>query len=141
MPDWSIWLVLAALLAAGEVLTAGFFLGPAALAAALAAAVAALGGAVELQLAVFAVAAVASIWFLRPIAQRHLRTPAQLRSGTAALVGSSALVLARVHPDGGLVKIGGEEWTARPYDEQQEIEVGERVEVLAIEGATALVSQ
>ena len=77
---------------------------------------------------------------LRPIAVRHLRTPARIRTGTAALVGSRALVLERVDADGGTVKLGGEVWSARAYDEDAVLEPGERVHVLKIEGATALVS-
>jgi membrane protein implicated in regulation of membrane protease activity len=85
------------------------------------------------------VGAVASVLFLRPIARRHIHTPAQLRTGTAALVGSRAVVLERVDVDGGRVKIGGEVWSARSYFDEQVIQPGARVEVAKIEGATALV--
>lgn len=139
MPDWVFWLIGAAVLAAGEVATLGFFLGAVALAALPAAAVAALGAGAAVQLAVFIVCSIASLGVLRPIARRHLQTPASLRTGTAALVGSRAVVLERVHADGGRVKIGGEEWTARPYDEDAVYEEGARVEVMKIQGATALV--
>ncbi len=141
MPDWGIWLIVAAGLVAGEVLTLGLVLGPIALAALLAAGVAAVGLGVELQIAAFAVAAVASLLVLRPLARSHLRTPARLRTGTEALIGSSATVLERVHQDGGQVKIGGEVWTARPYEDAGEFEPGARVEVLQIRGATALVAE
>ena len=67
--------------------------------------------------------------------------PAHIRTGTAALIGSRAVVLERVDADGGRVKIGGEIWSARPYDEDHVIEPGTRVEVLKIDGATALVSE
>lgn len=140
MPDWVLWLIAAAALAAGEVLTLGFFLGPVAVAAVLAAIVAGVGGGGEVQVATFIVASVASIAVLRPIARRHLRTPAQIRTGTAALVGERALVLERVDADSGRIKLAGEVWTARPFDEDQAFEPGVRVEVLKIDGATALVS-
>jgi membrane protein implicated in regulation of membrane protease activity len=90
---------------------------------------------------VFAAASVASLGLLRPIARRHLHLPAAIRTGTAALVGSRAVVLERVDADEGQVKIGGEIWSARAYDEDQVIEPGTRVEVLKIDGATALVSE
>ena len=139
MPSWVLWTLLAVLLALGEVLTLSFFLGPIALAAVLAAVVAALGGGIVFQLIVFIAASLGSLAIFRPIAVRHLRTPARLRTGTAALVGAKALVLERVDVHGGQVKIGGEVWTARAYDEAQVIEPGARVEVVKIEGATALV--
>jgi membrane protein implicated in regulation of membrane protease activity len=139
VPDWVFWLIGAAVLAAGEVATLGFFLGAVALAALPAAAVAAAGGGVTVQLAVFIVCSIASLGFIRPVARRHLNTPASLRTGTAALVGARAVVLVRVHADGGRVKIGGEEWTARPLDEDAVYEEGARVEVTDIQGATALV--
>ena len=141
MPDWVIWAIAAGVLATGEVLTLTMFLGPIAIAAALAAVVAATGVAVEIQVAVFLVASVASLAFIRPIARRHMRTPGRLRSGTAALVGTQALVLERVDRDRGQVKIGGEVWTARAFDEDDVFEPGARVDVMKIEGATALVAE
>lgn len=140
MPDWVLWLIAAALLAAGEVVTLGFFLGPIALAAGVAAVVAAVGGGAEVQFGAFIAASVASLAVVRPIARRHLRTPAHLRTGTAALVGERALVLERVDADGGRIKLHGEVWTARPFDDDRQFEPGVRVEVLKIEGATALVT-
>ena len=141
MEDWVIWSIIAAALAAGEVLTLGFFLGPIAIAAALTAIVAALGVGVEVQVAVFAVASAATLAFIRPIAKRHLRTPSRLRSGTAALVGARATVIERVDGEHGQVKIGGEVWTARAYDETEVFEPGARVDVMKIDGATALVAE
>ena len=73
------------------------------------------------------------------MARRHLRMPLAIRTGTDALVGAKAVVLERVDARDGRVKIGGEVWSARAYDEEQVIEPGARVEVFKIEGATALV--
>ena len=65
--------------------------------------------------------------------------PAALRTGTAALVGAHAVVLTRVDQNGGRVRIGGEEWSARAYVPDQVLEPGVKVEVAEIQGATALV--
>lgn len=140
MPLWVIWLIAAAILAGGEVVTMGFFLAPIGLAALAAAGVAAAGLDVEVQFAVFIVGSIASLLIVRPIAKRHLRTPPVSRTGTARLVGSEAMVLQRVDRDGGRVKIGGEEWTARAEDESASYDPGTRVHVSQIEGATALIS-
>jgi membrane protein implicated in regulation of membrane protease activity len=141
MDDWVYWIIAAGVLAAGEIFTMGFFLAPLAMAAVLGAVVALAGGGLALQLAVFSIAAIASMGVLRPIARRHLKTPARLRTGTAALVGTRALVLERVDSHGGSVKIGGETWTARAYDEDEVFEPGMRVDVMKIDGATALVAE
>jgi membrane protein implicated in regulation of membrane protease activity len=141
MPDWVIWMVAAAVLLGGEMLTLTLFLGPLSLAAVLAALVALAGGSVELQVAAFVAGAVASLAIVRPIARRHLRAPPHTRTGAAALIGQSALVLERVDRESGMVKIGGEVWTARTYDDDDVIEAGKRVEVLRIDGATALVAE
>ena len=141
MDEWVLWMIAAGLLAVGEMFTLGFFLGPVAVAAVTAAIVALAGGGVALQWIVFTAVAGASVLVLRPIARRHLRTPLQLRTGTAALIGSPALVLERVDGHGGQVKIGGEIWSARAFDEDQTFEPGTRVEVLKIDGATALVAE
>ena len=135
-----LWLFAAVLLAIGELLTPGlFFLGPVALAAVGAAITAGIGGGIVLQLIVFIAVSLASLAFLRPIARRHLHMPALTRTGTAALVGTKAVVLQRVDANGGLVRIGGEDWSARAFFEEQSLEPGARVEVAKIEGATALV--
>jgi membrane protein implicated in regulation of membrane protease activity len=139
VPAWAVWVVIAALLAVGEVFTLAFLLGLVAVAALAAGIVAALGAGVLVQLLVFIAVSIASLALIRPVAKAHLRTPARLRTGTAALVGAKAIVLQRVDDTGGLVRIGGEEWTARAYLEGQVIEPGARVEVAQIQGATALV--
>ena len=140
MPGWVIWAILAVLLALGELATPGlFFLGPVALATLPALVVALLGGPAWLQVLVFIAGSLASLLVLRPIARAHLQMPALTRTGTAALVGTRAMVLERVDADGGRVKIGGEEWSARAYMPDQVLEPGTQVEVVKIEGATALV--
>lgn len=139
MPDWAWWLVIAAALAGGEILTLGFFLGPLAIAALLATLVAVAGGSVPLQIGAFVAGSVASLAIVRPIARRHMHTPPAIRTGTAALVGERAVVIDRVDRDGGTVKLAGEVWSARAYDDDDEIEPGTRVEVMRIDGATALV--
>lgn len=140
MPAWLAWSIAAMLLAVGEIFTPGlFFLGPVALAAVAGAVAAAVGAAVWLQLVIFVAGSLASLGLLRPIARAHLRMPAAIRTGAAALEGAHAVVLQRVDRDGGRVRIGGEEWSARAYMPDQVIEPGAQVEVMKIEGATALV--
>jgi len=140
VPAWLIWAIAAVLLSVGELLTPGmFFLGPVALAAVAGTIVAITGVGVVAQLIVFIAGSAATVLFLRPIARRHLHMPTALRTGTAALEGTKAVVLQRVDINGGRVRIGGEEWSARAYLEGQVLEPGTRVEVVKIEGATALV--
>jgi membrane protein implicated in regulation of membrane protease activity len=140
MAGWLIWAVVAVLLAVGEIFTPGmFFLGPVAVAAVAAGIVALAGAGAAVQLIVFIAGSVASVAMLRPVARRHLHMPAALRTGTAALVGTKAVVTQRVDAFGGRVRIGGDEWSARAYMEDQVLEPGARVEVAKIEGATALV--
>jgi membrane protein implicated in regulation of membrane protease activity len=141
MDEWVLWMIAAGVLAVGEMLSVSFFLGPIAVAAVTAAIVALAGGGVALQWIVFTAVAAASLVVLRPIAHRHLHMPAQLRTGTAALVGASAVVIDRVDRDGGTVRLAGEVWSARAYDEDHAFEPGTRVEVLRIDGATALVHE
>ena len=140
MPAWVIWAIVTVLLAIGEIFTPGlFFLGPIALAALASTVVAAVGGALWLQIVVFGVGSFAAVGLLRPIARRHLTMPRAIRTGAAALEGAKAIVLQRVDGRGGRVKIGGEEWSARSYMPDEEFDVGTEVEVAQIQGATALV--
>jgi len=139
MQSWMIWLSIAAVLGVAELLTATFDLLLLAIAAMAASATGALGLGFGIQLVAFAVTAAAMITLVRPIARRHLTGTPQLRSGVSALIGREALVLSPVGREAGRVKIGGEEWSARSYDPDLLIPAGTRVDVFAIEGATALV--
>ncbi len=140
MPAWLFWILAAVALAVGEIFTPGlFFLGPVALAALVAALAAALGAPLWLDFVVFILGSLASLGVLRPIARAHLNMPRAIRTGTAALEGAKAVVLQRVDGLGGRVRIGGEEWSARSYMPDETFEPGTQVEVMQIEGATALV--
>lgn len=140
MPAWLAWALVAVGLAVGEIFTPGlFFLGPVAVAAVAAAIAAALGAPLWIDTAVFAGGSLASLAVLRPIARAHLQMPRAIRTGTAALEGAKAVVLQRVDGMGGRVRIGGEEWSARSYVSDEAFDPGTQVEVVEIEGATALV--
>jgi membrane protein implicated in regulation of membrane protease activity len=141
MDEWVLWLIAAVVFAVGEVLTMGFFLAPFAVGALVAAVVAAAGAGLVASGLVFLVISSVAFMGLRPIAKRHMKLPAELRTGTAALVGKTATVVEAIDRDAGCVRIDGEIWTARPYDEDESFEPGQRVQVLQIRGATALVSE
>jgi membrane protein implicated in regulation of membrane protease activity len=136
---WLIWLAAAVLLGVVEFFTLTLVFGLLASAALVAAVTAGLGASVPLQLLAFAGTAGVGLVAVRPVAKRHLSLPPMSRDGSDALVGRSALVTREVSAAGGLVHLAGEDWTARPYDEDLVIPAGVRVDVFAIEGATALV--
>jgi membrane protein implicated in regulation of membrane protease activity len=143
MDAWVLWLIAAVVLAVAEVLNLSFFLFPFAIGAAAAAVVELAGLGTPVAVVVFAVFTALSFGIIRPIARRHLRTPPQIRTGTAALIGRPAMVLERIDNDAGVgcVRLDGEVWTARSYDEDRVFEPGTRVQVLEIRGATALVDE
>ena len=141
MGAWVVWLIATAALTVGEIVTPGmFFLGPVAVATHAAMVVAAAGGDVIAQLIAFVAGSAVALGLLRPIARRHVRMPAALRTGAAALEGQSAVVVERVSLDGGRIKLRGEIWSARTYLDDAVFEPGSRVEVMRIDGATALVN-
>jgi membrane protein implicated in regulation of membrane protease activity len=140
MDDWVIWLIAAAVFGVGEMATTSFFLAPFAGGALIAAVLAAAGAGAVVTWAVFVAVSVVLLLALRPIARAHLKQPARLRTGTAALIGRSGTVVERVELDRGCVRIDGDVWTARPYDDDQIYEPGARVQIIEIRGATALIS-
>ena len=139
MESWIVWLIVAAVLGVAELLTTTLAFGLIALAAVAAAVVGAFHLSFALQLVAFAAAAGAGLGFVRPIAIKHIKQPPALRTGVAALVGRSAIVLEEVTEHSGRVRIDGEEWSSRPYDESLVIPVGTKVDVMQIKGATVLV--
>ena len=140
MESWIVWLIVAAVLGVAELLTTTLAFGLIAIAAVAAAVVGAFHLSFALQLVAFAVTAGAGLGFVRPIAIKHIKQPPALRTGVAALVGRSGIVLEEVTEHNGRVRIDGEEWSSRPYlDESLVIPVGTKVDVMQIKGATVLV--
>jgi membrane protein implicated in regulation of membrane protease activity len=125
----------------GEMLTTSFFLAPFALGAAVAAVVSVAGAGSLPAWIVFVVASLLTLGVVRPIAISHVRTPPQIRTGAAAMIGKTGIVLERIANDEGVgcIKVDGEVWTARSLDDDQVIEPGRRVQIVDIRGATALV--
>jgi membrane protein implicated in regulation of membrane protease activity len=141
MALWTLWIIFAIALGLGELHNNGFFLAPFALGAGLAAVVSLAGLGVAFSGGIFVIGSLLALGLLRPLAVRHRHVPPPLRTGTAALIGRRAIVVERIANDEGVgcVKVAGEVWTARSYEEDGVIEAGAQVEVIEIRGATALV--
>lgn len=139
MPAWVWWLVVALVLAAAEIASVNFFFAMMAIGAVVAAVVAAIGAPVVVQVLVMAVVSILLIFTLRPLALRYLRSTPESHTNWRRLIGADALVLQRVDTHGGLVKIGGEEWTARSARAGSSFEPSTSVRVERIDGATAIV--
>ena len=139
MPIW-MWLAASGALLVVEILTVDLLFASLAFSALLAAGANALGFNVVVQGIVFGVGAIGSLMFLRPIALRHLKKkPSDHATNIEALIGAPAMTLSAITEHDGLVKLSGETWSAR--SNTGEIEVGSQVEVVAIEGATAVVKR
>lgn len=139
MQMW-MWLLAAGILLVVEMLTVDLLFASLAFSALLAAGAHGLGFGVVVQGVVFGVGAAGSLLFLRPIALRHLKKkPADQATNVEALIGAKAIALSVVTQSQGLVKLNGETWSARSF--KGEIDNGVQVEVVAIEGATAVVKQ
>lgn len=137
---WVWWLIGAAALGIALVVTAMPELGMLAVGAVAAALVAgAFGGDAVVQVVAFVVVSTALIAVVRPIANRHRVQRPQFASGVDALKGKQAVVLERVDASGGRIKLAGEVWSARALDNGSAYEVGQEVDVVDIEGATAIV--
>jgi membrane protein implicated in regulation of membrane protease activity len=139
MAAWVVWLVLAVLLGVAEVFTLTAVLGLLGGAALITSGAAAMGLPPAVQMLVFALASTAGVLLIRPIARRHTRRPQPAAFGVDALIGRPAYALTDVTARLGTVRIGGEEWTARSYDEHVVIPAGTAVHVIQIDGATAIV--
>ncbi len=136
---WETWLGLAMLLAVAELFSLDLVLLMLAVGALVGMTTALVGLPLAVQIIAAAAAAVAMLALARPTMVRRLHRGPDLKHGPAALIGEEAFVVGELSPSGGQVKLGGEVWTARPYDETSTIAVGARVQVLEIRGATAYV--
>lgn len=137
-----LWIVLGVVLTVAEIFTTTLFLIMFAVGATAAAGAAALGAPVEVQAIVFAGVSALTVLGVRPTLRRHRRSALESGEqpfGVEAIEGSTALVLEHIDAGQGMVKIDGELWQARSYDASQSFAPGERVQVIQVRGATALV--
>lgn len=134
------WLAVAILLGLAEMLSLDLVLAMLAVGAVAGLVTAALGAPFVLQFLVAGGASVAMLALVRPNLIKRLHTGPELRLGHDKLVGSHGTVTETVTSlTPGRIRLAGEIWTARPYDETLTIEPGETVEVFQIKGATAFV--
>lgn len=142
MPVSLIWLIAALALAGAEALTGDLFLLMLA-----GGALAAAGSSFLLDLpvwvdgVVFLLVSVLLLVGVRPALRRRMHSGTGLPEPAKALEGKNALVLDRVAIHQGQIKLEGEVWTARPYNENDVFEAGDHVTVVHIDGATAVVSK
>jgi membrane protein implicated in regulation of membrane protease activity len=140
MEPWVIWVVAAVVLVIAEATTTAFvaiYFGFAALVTAMAAVV---GLPVALQLVVFGVVSVGSMVLTRPALRQAAGRTTGIRTGVDAMQGRIGVVVRPIAElDPGQVKIGGETWTARSFYDGESIPEGARIEVVRVEGVTALV--
>jgi len=138
---WAAWLGIAVVLGLAELATLDFTLLMLAAGAIAAAGVGALfPGLLWLQIVIAVITSAAMLAAIRPLLVRKIHHHGELKTGSAHVIGRSGVVVKEIHPDGGgSIKLGGDLWTARPYDGTSTIAPGSRVEVLEIDGATAVV--
>jgi membrane protein implicated in regulation of membrane protease activity len=139
--SWLAWVGLALVLAAVEVASVDFVFSMLAGGALAGAAAAALGASFPVQVISSVVVAAILLALLRPVAKRYFAVPEGHGGiGTRAQVGRVAQVLETVTEHDGRVKLGGETWSARTYPGAAPCLPGQEVQVVSIEGATAIVS-
>ncbi|MFF8828743.1 NfeD family protein [Streptomyces sp. NPDC015131] len=136
---WVWWLIGAVGLGIPLVMTAMPEFGMLSVGAIAGSVTAGLGFGVVAQVVVFAAVSVALIAVVRPIAARHRDGRPQHATNVDALRGRQAVVLERVDGGGGRIKLAGEVWSARALDSDQVFEPGRQVDVVEIDGATAVV--
>lgn len=135
----AVWLVAAAALAIGEMVTAGFFLLPFAVGAGAAGILAIVGASIPSQIVTFVVVSVLVLWLLQRFARKDLHGEL-LPVGAARYMGALAVVtedVNRVHGTG-MVKMGTEVWRATT-DGNDDIEIGAEVRVVEVRGARLVV--
>jgi membrane protein implicated in regulation of membrane protease activity len=141
LPAWAVWVVIAVFMLAIEATTTAFFTIYFGVAAAIVAALSVAGFGVPIQIVAFGVLSVGGLVLTRPHLKRIAgMDSATVPSGVDAMAGKIGIVTKQIGElETGLVKVGGEVWTASSYFDHEPLEVGTRVEVVEIRGVTALV--
>jgi membrane protein implicated in regulation of membrane protease activity len=141
LQDWQAWLALSIALGVAELFSLDLMLLMLAAGGVVGMAAALIGLPVAAQIVAAVAASVAMLALVRPNVVRRLHTGPELRLGHQALIGKQGIVVDEVSAQGGQIRISGELWTARPYDETSVIEPGATVDIFEIRGATAMVHE
>lgn len=141
---WWLWIVIAVAAAIGEMMTTGLFLAAVAVAALIVAVLAVVLPS-ALQFVAFVGLSLTGIAVFRPIVVRALgMESASEMTGPVThshLVGRRATAVRQIDGTGGQIRIGeGEFWTARTFNPDEIIPAGQTVEILLVDGLTALVT-
>jgi membrane protein implicated in regulation of membrane protease activity len=136
---WHAWLALAVVLGVLELFSLDLFLLMLAVGALVGVVTDLVGLPVPLQILAAVASSVAMLGVVRPGVVKRLQSGPDLVLGHDALVGKQGVVVSEVSSQGGQVRIGGELWSARPFDDDLVIEPGARVDIFEIRGATAVV--
>jgi membrane protein implicated in regulation of membrane protease activity len=137
--DWAAWLGLAVVLGIVEVTSLDLVFAMLAVGALSGTVAALVVNNLAIEVFVALIVAIGMLFVVRPIALSHLRTPRAIRTGVAALIGEQGVVTEQVDGENGRIKLRGEVWSARTYDPSHVIAAGKHVEVVEIDGATAVV--
>jgi membrane protein implicated in regulation of membrane protease activity len=137
--DWAAWLGLAVVLGIVEVTSLDLMFAMLAVGALSGSITALVVNNLAIEVLVALAVAIGMLFVVRPIALSHLRTPHAIRTGVAALIGEHGVVTEQVDQHSGRIKLRGEVWSARTYDPSHVIAAGKNVEVVQIDGATAIV--
>jgi membrane protein implicated in regulation of membrane protease activity len=137
--DWAAWLGLAVVLGIIEVTSLDLMFAMLAVGALSGALTALVVNNLAIEILVALAVSIGMLFVVRPIALSHLRTPHAIRTGVAALIGEHGMVTEQVDQHNGRIKLRGEVWSARTYDPSHVIAAGKNVEVVQIDGATAIV--
>lgn len=136
-----IWIFAAVALAIGEMATISFSMLPFAIGCAVAAIASLLGAGIVWQLLLFAVVSVICLAVLRPFARKVTESVEPQRSGIDRFVGAQGVVTTTIEPhSSGLVKVGGEEWSAKSWDSRYGILENTNVDVVQVDGTFLVVA-
>src|SRR5690348_15413847 len=125
---WAAWLGIAALLSIAELASLDLVLIMLAVGAIAGMFTSFVTDSVTAQVLVAVVASIAMLAVVRPGLTRRLHTGPDLVLGSATLLGKQAITPVRLSAhESGQIKIDGELWTAKPYDETLVIQPGETV--------------
>ncbi|MGA9747055.1 MAG: NfeD family protein [Nocardioides sp.] len=136
---WETWTAVTILLGVAELVSLDLVLLMLAMGAGVGILTALLGLPIAVQVLAAIATSAAMLALVRPSIVKRLHSGPELRLGHEALVGRQGVAVSAITVDGGRIKIGGELWSALPYDETMTIDEGARVDVFQIKGATAYV--
>ena len=139
---WVFWLIAAGIFFIIEMATIGFLVFWLGIGAILAMLTSFITDSILIQSLVFVITSTLLLIFTRPLVDKFIKVPKEIKTNAYSIIGKKGIVISKINNIEGVgqIKIGGEVWSAKSF-ENEDIPENTEIEIVEIDGVKAVVKE